>query len=58
MARKKGENSPPQVKVIFDGELEEKFEAVKRHFGVRNNSDLIRMLITAKYDELKKAGEI
>lgn len=58
MARPKGENAPPQVKVVFDGELQEKFEVVKRHFGVRNSSDLIRMLITSKYDELKKAGEI
>ncbi len=58
MARPKGENAPPQVKVIFDGELQEKFEAVKRHFGVRNNTDLLRLLITMKYDELKKAGEI
>jgi len=58
LARQKDENSPPQVKVVFDGDLQKKFEAVKSHYGVRNNSDLIRLLITSKYDELKKTGEI
>lgn len=58
MPRKKDANKPPSAKIVFDGELETKFEAVKRHYGVKNNTDLLRLLITMKYDELKKAGEI
>lgn len=48
----------PQVRVVFEGELRKRFEAVKRYYGVERNADLIRMLVTLKYEDLKKEGRI
>ncbi len=49
---------PPSATVVFEGELEKRVEALRMHYGIKNYTELIRMLITTKYDELKKAGEI
>ncbi len=48
----------PQVRVVFEGELRNRFEAVKRYYGIARNADLIRMLVTLKYEDLKKEGRI
>jgi hypothetical protein len=48
----------PQVRVVFEGELRKRFEAVKRYYGIAQNADLIRMLVTLKYEDLKKEGRI
>ena len=47
----------PQVRVVFEGELKKRFEAVKRYYGIERNADLIRMLVTLKYEDLKKEGQ-
>jgi hypothetical protein len=48
-----GDNDkPPQVKLIFEGILRKRFEAVKRYYGVERNADLIRMLVTLRYEEV------
>jgi len=49
---------PPSAKVVFEGELEKRVEALRTHYGIKNYTELIRMLITTKYDELRKSGEI
>ena len=49
---------PPSATVVFEGELEKRVEALRTHYGIKNYTELIRMLITTKYDELRKAGEI
>ena len=49
---------PPSATVVFEGELEKRVEALRMHYGIKNYTELIRMLITTKYDELKKAGEL
>jgi hypothetical protein len=51
-------SAPPQVRVVFDGEIRKRFEAVKRYYGVERNADLIRLLVTLRYEELKKEGKI
>jgi len=48
----------PQVRVVFEGELRKRFEAVKRYYGIERNADLIRMLVTLKYEDLKKEGRV
>jgi len=49
------ENKAPQVRVVFDGEMKKRFLAVKRHYGLEKNADLIRLLVTLKYEEITKA---
>jgi hypothetical protein len=49
---------PPSAKIVFEGELEKRVEALRIHYGIKNYTELIRMLITTRYDELRKAGEI
>ena len=48
----------PSATIVFEGELEKRVDALRAHYGIKNYSELIRMLITAKYDELRKTGEI
>ncbi len=48
----------PSATIVFEGDLEKRVDALRNHYGIKNYSELIRMLITTKYDELRKAGEI
>ena len=50
--------APPQVRVVFEGEMRKKFETVKHYYGLEKNADLIRLLVTLKYEDLKKEGRI
>src|SRR5271157_4176361 len=45
---------PPQVRVVFEGEMRHRFENVKKFYGLAKNADLIRLLVTQKFEELKK----
>ncbi len=51
MSKKK---KPPQVRVIFEGDMEKRFEVVKEFYGFQKNADLIRLLVTLKYEEIMK----
>jgi len=44
----------PQVRVVFEGEMAKRFEAVKNFYGLQKNADLIRLLVTLKYEEIIK----
>jgi hypothetical protein len=48
----------PSAKIVFEGDLQKRVDALRNHYGIKNYSELIRMLITARYDELRKTGEI
>ena len=50
------EGEPLQLKVALDEELTRRFLQIKKRYGFESNTDLIRMLIAIKYDELKKEG--
>jgi hypothetical protein len=52
------ESNAPQVRVVFEGEMRKRFETVKRYYGLEKNADLIRLLITLRYEELKKEGKL
>jgi len=43
---------PPQVRVVFDGIMRERFEKIKRYYGLQKNADLIRLLVTEKHEKL------
>jgi len=47
-----------QVRVVFQGDLRKRFEAVKRYYSLENNAELVRLLVTLRYEELKKEGKI
>jgi hypothetical protein len=34
------------------------FEVLKEHYGLKNNSEMMRFLIKKEYDNLKKTGEL
>jgi len=42
------------VRVLFESEMAKKFQAVKRFYGLQKNADLIRLLVTLKYEEIMK----
>jgi len=42
----------PQVRVVFNGEMKDRFEAVKKHYGMQNNADVIRLLVTEEFEKL------
>lgn len=45
---------PPQVRVVFEGEMAKRFNTVKRFYGLQRNADLVRLLVTLKYEEISK----
>jgi hypothetical protein len=49
-------NKIMQLRVPLKGEMKTRFLKLKDRFGFESNTDLIRLLITEKYDELKKEG--
>ncbi|MCL5876753.1 MAG: hypothetical protein M1540_02965 [Candidatus Bathyarchaeota archaeon] len=51
-------NEASQVRVVFQGELKKRFEAVKRHYCIENNAEVVRLLVSLKYEDLKKEGRI
>lgn len=40
-----------RIGIVLVGEMVEKFEAVKRRYGLQSNADLMRLLISQKYEE-------
>jgi len=46
-----------QIRLDLEGELAEKFKAVKRKRGLVNNTDVLRLLINETYETLPTKGE-
>jgi len=44
-----------QIRIDLEGEIAEKFKAVKQDKGIENNTDVIRSLIVDAYKKLKEA---
>lgn len=40
------------VRVEFKDEMARRFEIVKKSFGLAQNADLLRLLVTLKYEEI------
>jgi hypothetical protein len=49
-------NDEKQIKVILDPELMEKFNKIKDHLALLNNSDVLRYCIKKEYNRME-AGE-
>ncbi|MGD6850718.1 MAG: hypothetical protein ACQCN6_01505 [Candidatus Bathyarchaeia archaeon] len=58
MPKPRKEGTPESVKLVLDGDLQRQFTAIKKRLGIRNNTDLVRNLITEKYEALKKQDKI
>jgi len=52
-ARSKEETGTLQLKVVLEGDMLKRFLELKKKMGLENNSDIMRMLITQAYEELK-----
>jgi len=44
-----------QIRLDLEGEIAEKFEAVKKDKGLENNTDVLRSLITDAFKKLQEA---
>ena len=44
--------------IVLKGDMKKRFLSVKNHWGLENNTDVIRMLITREYEKIieKKEG--
>jgi hypothetical protein len=45
-----------QIRIDLEGDVAEKFNAIKADRGLENNTDIIRLLITEAYKRLPKEG--
>jgi hypothetical protein len=41
-----------EIRVSLEDEFEEKIEIIKNYYGMKNTTELIRVLITEKYRDL------
>ena len=48
------EREKTQLGVMLEGEMKKRFEAIKQYYGLEKNADLIRLLITLRYEEILK----
>lgn len=44
-------DEPRQARVEFKGELGKRFEAIKRYYCITNNAELVRLLVTLRYED-------
>ena len=42
------------IRIDLDGEMAQKFSYLKNKSGLKTNADVVRLMITQKYDEDKK----
>jgi hypothetical protein len=45
-------NSTSQVRVEFEGELQRRFEKLKKYYGLENGTEVVRLLVNDKYMQL------
>lgn len=45
------------VRVEFKDEMAKKFEAVKKHLGLQNSTDVLRLLVNDKYKEISQGHQ-
>lgn len=50
----KKERETIQVRVLLEGELLEKVEAIRKYYGLVHYADLVRLLFNEKYNQLPK----
>jgi metal-responsive CopG/Arc/MetJ family transcriptional regulator len=45
------------IRIDLEGELADSFLRLKRNRGIKNNSELVRMLVTEEYKRTKATGD-
>lgn len=51
---KKMKDDELNLRITLEGEMLNRFKALKRRYGINSGADLVRLLITQKYDEIRK----
>ena len=41
-----------RIGIVLIGQMVEKFEALKQRYGIRSNSDLMRFLVSDKFEQI------
>ena len=52
------EDGKIQIGVTLEGPVKKRFEAIKAHYGLQKNADLVRLLITQECEELGIANSL
>jgi len=52
MPARSKEGGPIQLKALLEEDTAKKFLMIKKRYGLENNSDLVRLLITRTYEEM------
>jgi len=42
-----------QVRLVLEGEMAGRFLRIKEKYGLENNTDVVRLLITMEYERIK-----
>ena len=42
-----------KIGIVLQGEMAKKFEKIKRKYGLQSNADLLRLLVSQKYEEIQ-----
>jgi hypothetical protein len=53
MTRKSTSSSKVPVRIDFEGDDAKKFQFVKKYLGLKQNTEVIRALISGKYNEIQ-----
>jgi len=54
MPNRKGKEYDFQVKLVLEGEILKRFNVIKEEWGLESMAEVIRMLISKKYQEIQK----
>ena len=52
MKEKPDNGKPLSFSMTMEDEVAKRFEAIKRHYGLENNTEVIRILLFEKYKQL------
>lgn len=51
------ENQKLEVRVVLEGEVAQRFLAIKKRKGIGNNADVVRFVVSEYYEQMNKQGE-
>ena len=57
MAEERRREESYQVRLVLEGEMAKRFEAIKKKYGLESNADVVRLLITLEYDKIASRRE-
>ena len=52
MSKEKEDEERVQVRLALEGEMAVRFDRIKKRYGLENNTDVVRLLITMEYDRI------